>query len=430
MKITKVERSWIMYDVANSAYATIMLAVIFPIFFTNVLKEAGQAGDFWWGVGTAIATAIIAVLAPVIGAIADIHGQKKKLFSGFLIMGLIFSLIAVFTDYWQLMLIGYIFSHIGFSATCLINDSFLTDVTTPEKMDLVSSLGYGYGYIGGSTIPFLMSIGLIMFGDKIGIDGILAVKLSVIIMVIWWGLFSIPFLKNVKQIHGIEIQRRNYIKNTFIRIAETAKKIFFNKTMLFFIIAYFFYIDGVGTVISMSTSYGSALGLNSTSMILALLLTQIVAFPCAILFGKLSARFTAFKMILIAIIIYLGICILGFTMGYGLEENTLTTQGASKIFWSLAFLVGTVQGGIQAISRSYFGKLVPPKNAGEYFGFFDVFGKFAAVIGPALYSATFAITKRSSFSILSIILLFAIALTILIIGQKHFIAAEQSAIQE
>lgn len=419
LKMTKIEKSWVMYDFANSAYATIMIAAIFPIFFTQVCQEAGQAGDFWWGVGTSIATAIVAVMAPIIGTIADFKGCKKKIFGLFLGLGLGFSLLSILADIWQLMLVGYVISYIGFLGSCLINDSFLTDVTTPERMDTISSWAYALGYIGGSTIPFLMGIGLIMFGGKIGIDGVMAVKLSLLIMVLWWAIFSIPFLKNVKQVHGIDRPEKNVVKETFKSIFKTAKKIFTYKAMFVFVLAYFFYIDGVNTVINMATSYGSSLGLDGTGMILALMVTQLVAFPCAILFGKLSRKFGSIPMLICAICVYLFICILGFVMGFGLEENFLSISTATTMFWCLSALVGSVQGGIQAISRSYFGKLVPPENSGEYFGFFDIFGKFAAVIGPALYALTFGLTGRSSLSILSIILLFVVALTILITGRKH-----------
>lgn len=420
MKMTKPEKSWIMYDVANSVYATVMVAAIFPIYFANVCKGVGVSGDYWWGIGTSIGTFIVAVLAPVIGAFADVNGLKKKIFSGFLFLGLAFTLFNAFNDNWKLMLLGYILSHIGFQGSCLLNDSFLTDVTTEERMDTISSWAYALGYIGGSTIPFLICIALVSFGENFGVDGVLAVKLSLIITTLWWGLFSIPFLKNVKQLYGVQKGEKGMVKDAFVRIAQTAKKIVSNKAMMFFIIAYFFYIDGVNTVISMSTAYGSTLGLDSTGMILALMVTQIVAFPCAILFGKLSQKFGSIKLLLSAIVIYFFICLLGFVMGYGLEENFLTIKGATTIFWILATLVGTVQGGIQAISRSFFAKLVPPESAGEYFGFFDIFGKFAAVVGPALYSFSTVITGRSSFGILSIILLFFVGFVMIASGRKYF----------
>jgi UMF1 family MFS transporter len=418
-KFSREENSWIMYDWANSVYATIMMAAVFPIYFSSVAGAAGQQGDYWWGIASSVSMAIVAVLAPIVGAFADYKGFKKKFFLFFLVLGLGFTLFSAITTNWFLLMMGYLISNIGFSGSCLIYDSFLTDVTTPERMDKVSGFGYALGYIGGSTIPFLISIALIMFGPDLGMSNATAIRISVLLAVVWWGVFSIPFIKNIRQNHGLKNPGKGIVKETFKSIGRTAKAIFQNKSIFVFILAYFFYIDGVGTVIKMSTAFGTTLGLDTTGMILALLVTQIVAFPCSILFSSLSRRFGSLHMLFCAVCVYLLICITGFIMGYGLEENLFGIDVGLILFWTLAFLVGTVQGGIQAISRSYFGKLVPPENSGEYFGFFDIFGKFAAVLGPALYSFTKGITGRSSFSILSIILLFLVALVIMLVGRKH-----------
>lgn len=421
--MTKQEKSWVMYDWANSVYATIMMAAVFPIYFTTMANsQLGQdMGDYWWSIGTSVSMALVAISAPIIGAFADYKGFKRRLFIFFLALGLGFTLFSALFDQWQLMLLGYALSHIGFSGSCLIYDTFLTDVTTKERMDTVSSYGFALGYIGGSTIPFLFSIALIQFGDNFGINTTMAIKISLVISVIWWAGFSIPFLKNIKQNHWVEKPKNNVVKDTFKSIGNTAKKIYRNKSMFFFVLAYFFYIDGVGTVINMSTSYGTTLGLNATSMILALLVTQLVAFPCSILFSRLSQKHGSLQMLTVAVMMYLAICVVGFVMGYGLEEELFSLGVAQGLFWTLAIMVGTVQGGIQAISRSHFGKLVPPKNSGEYFGFFDIFGKFATVLGPALYAVTKSITGRSSFSIFSIILLFLVALAILILRRKDLL---------
>lgn len=413
---TKQEKSWIMYDWANSVFATIMVAAVFPIYFTNICDSATGRGDMWWGIGTSIATAILAVFAPLLGSLADYRGYKIRLFRIFLIIGLVFTLCNAFTDAWPLMLVGYMLSQIGWSGSCFMYDSLLSDVTTEDRMDKVSSMGYGMGYIGGSTIPFVVSIVLIST-----IGGALAVKLSLVITVLWWGIFSIPILRGVKQKYGKEIPQTRFIKDAAVSMTQTFKEIAGNKGILIFLVAYFFYIDGVNTVINMATSYGTTLKLDQTSMILALMVTQLVAFPFAILFGRLSEKVGAIKMLLSAIGVYCFICILGFFMGFGLEESYFGIGAAQIIFWILAVLVGMVQGGIQAISRSYYLKLVPPEKSGEFFGFFDIFGKFAAVLGPALYALIKGMTGRSSFSILSIILLFLIALAILLLGWKHIV---------
>jgi UMF1 family MFS transporter len=421
--MTREEKSWIMYDWANSVYATIMMAAVFPIYFTNIAEGAGQPGDFWWGIGTSAAMVIIAVLAPVVGALSDFIGYRMRLFSIFFAIGVGFTLASAFFDSWVILLFGYAISHIGFSGSCLVYDSFLADVTSPGRMDKISGYGFAFGYIGGSTIPFLASIALISFGESFGVGASLAVKISVALAAVWWGLFTIPFLRNVRQRHGIEKPKSHAIIGAaFSSIAQTAKNIIGSKKILLFIIAYFFYIDGVGTVINMSTSYGATLGLDTTSMILALLVTQLVAFPCSIWFSSLMRRFGSLNMIRVAVCEYLLICVVGFFMGFGLEEGYFGVGTAVALFWTLAVMVGTVQGGIQAGSRSYYCQMVPPEKSGEYFGFFDIFGKFAAVLGPLLYAATKGITGRSSLSILSIIALFLAALLIMGLGSKHLAA--------
>ena len=422
-RITREERSWIMYDWANSVYATIMMAAVFPIYFTSVAGSAGQSGDYWWGIGTSAAMIIVAVLAPVIGALADFTGYRKKMFSVFFAIGVGFTLASAFFDNWALLLCGYAISHIGFSGSCLVYDSFLSDVTTPERMDKISGYGFAFGYIGGSTIPFLVSIALIMFSGKLGITEAVAIKISVVMTAVWWGLFTIPFLKNVQQRYSIEKPKSHtVIRAAFSSIGHTAKNIFKNKKLLFYIIAYFFYIDGVGTVINMSTAYGATLGLDSTSMILALLVTQLVAFPCSMWFSSLSQKFGSLKMIRAAVCEYTLICVVGFFMGFGLEKNLFGVGTAVILFWILACMVGTVQGGIQAISRSYYCQMIPPENSGEFFGFFDIFGKFAAVLGPLLYAVVRRITDSSAYAILSILVLFIIGFIMLGAGGKHFTA--------
>ena len=418
-KMNKTEKSWVLYDFANSSYATIMVAAIFPIYFSQVCESVGQTGDYWWGIASSVSALIVAVLAPIIGALADIKGYKKKLLVFFIALGLGFSIIGALSTHWQMLLTAYLVSNIGFLGGNVVYDSFLTDITSRDRMATISSWAYGLGYIGGSTIPFLMGVALVVFGENFGVDGTMAVKYSLWIMIFWWGLFSIPIIKNVQQIHGIDKPQDFRLLDTWGWVIETAKKIVKNKAMLVLMASYFFYIDGVNTVISMSTSYGTTLGLDSTGMILALVVTQLVAFPCAIYFGQLSQKFGSLKMIKVAIWIYLLICSLAFVMGYGLEESVLTLQQSTTLFWILAILVGMVQGGIQAISRSTFAKLVPPENSGEYFGFFDIFGKFAAIMGPALYASILAITGKSYFAIFSLIVLFILALVILKFGKNE-----------
>ena len=415
-RFTKAEKSWIMYDWANSIYATNIMAAIFPIYFA---MQANETGNKLYGFAVSAAALVVALLAPILGAIGDFSGMKKKLFAGFLVLGLVFTAV---------MLVGFILSRIGFSGSCLFYDSFLTDVTTPERMDRVSSWGYAMGYIGGSTIPFIISIAVMLLMNQ----SVLSYKIAILIVVVWWAVFSIPFLKNVKQQYSVEDAPQALAKEAFRNAWKTFKDILKDKKILFFIIAYFFYIDGVDTIISMATNYGETLGLGAIGMILALLVTQIVAVPFSILFGNLAKKVGAMRMIAIAVCVYFVITILGFFMGFNIEQAELSggdidaaLKLSSTLFWILATLVGTVQGGIQALSRSYFGQLIPPERSNEYYGFLDIFGKFSCVIGPALYAATYAATGRASLGILSIIVLFFGGMVALFAGRKYMKAEEK-----
>ncbi len=424
-RFTKAEKSWIMYDWANSIYATNIMAAIFPIYFA---MQANETGNKLYGFAVSAAALVVAVLAPILGAIGDFSGMKKKLFAGFLVLGLVFTAVMAAFEDWRLMLVGFILSRIGFSGSCLFYDSFLTDVTTPERMDRVSSWGYAMGYIGGSTIPFIISIAVMLLMNQ----SVLSYKIAIMIVVVWWAVFSIPFLKNVKQQYSVEDAPQALAKEAFRNAWKTFKDILKDKKILFFIIAYFFYIDGVDTIISMATNYGETLGLGAIGMILALLVTQIVAVPFSILFGNLAKKVGAMKMIAIAVCVYFVITILGFFMGFNIEQAELSggdidaaLKLSSTLFWILATLVGTVQGGIQALSRSYFGQLIPPERSNEYYGFLDIFGKFSCVIGPALYAATYAATGRASLGILSIIVLFFGGIVALFAGRKYMKAEEK-----
>lgn len=424
-RFTKAEKSWIMYDWANSIYATNIMAAIFPIYFA---MQANETGNKLYGFAVSAAALVVALLAPILGAIGDFSGMKKKLFAGFLVLGLVFTAVMAAFEDWRLMLVGFILSRIGFSGSCLFYDSFLTDITTPERMDRVSSWGYAMGYIGGSTIPFIISIAVMLLLNQ----SVLSYKIAILIVVVWWAVFSIPFLKNVKQQYSVEDAPQALAKEAFRNAWKTFKDILKDKKILFFIIAYFFYIDGVDTIISMATNYGETLGLGAIGMILALLVTQIVAVPFSILFGNLAKKVGAMKMIAIAVCVYFVITILGFFMGFNIEQAELSggdidaaLRLSSTLFWILATLVGTVQGGIQALSRSYFGQLIPPERSNEYYGFLDIFGKFSCVIGPALYAATYAATGRASLGILSIIVLFFGGMVALFAGRKYMKAEEK-----
>lgn len=407
---TKEEKSWIFYDWANSAFSAIVAAIILPLFFKEIARMGGLAdidATAYWGYATSSGTLICAVLAPFFGTLGDLRGLKKKLFTAFMLLGVVSTLLLAATDNWKLLLLFYILGTLGFNGSCIYYDGFLHDVTTEERMDRVSTMGYGLGYIGGSTIPLVVSLLIIQFGDQIGISSLLATKLSFVLTAVWWLIFTIPMLKNVRQKHGIAPEK-HIVSQTLRSMAQTGKRILANRSVFFFLIAYFFYIDGVGTIIHMATVFGDSCGLGSMDMMVILLIVQIVAFPFAILYGKLAGKFGAHRMILVGIATYIVVC----AVGYNLQEMS--------DFLMLAVLVGTAQGGIQALSRSFYGRIVPAETANEFFGFFDVFGKFSAVIGPALFGIVAQLTGVTHYGALAVMGMFILggAIMIFLVPQK------------
>ena len=393
---TKEEKSWIFYDWANSAFSAIVAAIILPVFFKSMAESSGVSAvdaTAYWGYATSLGTLICAVLAPFLGTLGDFRGMKKKLFTAFMLLGVVSTFLLALTNSWQGLLLFYVLGTLGFSGSCIYYDSFLLDVTDVSRMDRVSSVGYGLGYIGGSTIPLVISLVLIQFGSGFGVPTMLATKFSFILTAVWWLVFTIPMLRHVQQKHAIEPDR-DMFAHTLRNMKDTLSMIVKNRSILFFVIAYFFYIDGVGTIIHMATVFGSSCGLDSMDLMVVLLVVQIVAFPFAILYGRLADRFGSRKMILFGIATYIVVCMLGFN----LKEM--------KDFLLLAVLVGTAQGGIQALSRSFYGKLVPAEHASEYFGFFDVFGKFSAVIGPALFGVVAQLTGVTNYGALAVMFMF------------------------
>ncbi|MFD1851496.1 MFS transporter [Oceanobacillus bengalensis] len=402
----KEEKSWMMYDWANSAYSIIITTAIFPIFFKGVAENAGVSGadsTAYLGYTISISTFILAMLGPILGTIADYKGMKKKFFLFFFILGTASTIALVFVpaNNWVMLLIVYMLTTIGARGANVFYDAFIVDVTEAERMDEVSARGYALGYIG-SVIPFIICIAIILLSqmEMIPLAVSTASKIAFLITAIWWICFTLPLLKNVKQIHWVEREPR-IVASSFTRLGKTFKDIRQYRAIFLFLLAYFFYIDGVGTIISMSTAYGSDVGLSSTGLIIALLAVQIVAAPFAILFGKLAIRFGAKKMIYAGIIIYIFVCI------YAMFLETLVD------FWVLAMLVATAQGGIQALSRSFFAQMVPKEKSNEFFGFYNIFGRFAAVTGPFLVGVTTQMTGSSAIGVFSLAILFVIGFVIL-----------------
>lgn len=400
-KFNKVEKSWILYDWANSAYTLTITTTLLPLYFKSVYENAGglaTTGTAYWGYANSISTLFLALLAPILGTLADYKGYKKKFFNMFLVLGVVSTMLLpiVPASNWMLLLGLYVISAIGYSGANVFYDAFLVDVTTEEKMDKVSTSGFAWGYIG-STIPFILCMAVVMMAQKgaIPISVTAATQIAFVVNAIWWLIFTIPMLKNVKQLYGIE-REENPVKKSFLRIGRTFLNIRKHKKVFLFLLAYFFYIDGVDTIIKMSTSYGSDLGINSQTLLIVLLVTQFVAFPFAIIYGKLADRFKGKTMLYVGIIMYTIICTYAFFLKTSLD------------FWILAMLVGTSQGGLQALSRSYFGKIIPKENANEFFGFYNIFGKFAAIMGPALMGVVTQLTGKSNYGVFSIVILFII----------------------
>lgn len=406
-KLTKQEKSWALYDWANSAYSIVVVTAIFPLYFKASATEAGLAASTstaYWGYANSIATLLISILAPLLGTIADFKGFKKRFFTFFFLLGILFTMLLALVpfDQWIFLLACFILTAVGFAGANIFYDAFLVDVTTEERMSRTSAYGYATGYIG-STIPFLIGIGLIMSAqmELIPLSLTIAMQAAFIITALWWGLFTIPFLKNIEQVYYIE-PVPNPVRTSFKRLYATFKNIQSYKSLFLFLLAYFFYIDGVHTILTMSTAYGTDMGLSSTTLLIVLFVTQVVAAPFSILYGKLAGKYNEKNMILVGIIIYSLICIYAFFMDSAID------------FWILAMLVGSSQGGIQALSRSYFAKLVPKESSNEFFGFYNIFGKFAAITGPFLMGVTTQITGQSNMGIFSLVILFVVGAAILI----------------
>lgn len=380
MKFSKKEKSWMLYDVGNSAF-TLLITTIMPIYF-NALAESGGLTEVeylaYWGYAASITTLIVAFLGPVCGSVADTKGFKKPIFLATLSIGVTGCIALGLAKEWLIFLIIFVIAKVGYSGSLIFYDAMLADITTEDKMDQVSSLGYAGGYIG-SCIPFILCLILVLGAERFGLTMQTAMTLAFLITAMWWVVMTIPLIKSYKQVHYVERKPR-IVAESFKRLGRTLSTVKKQKKVFLFLLGFFFYIDGVYTIIDMATAYGSALGLDTTGLLIALLVTQIVAFPFAILFGKLAKKYRAENLITICILAYFGIAVFAYFL-----ENQIQ-------FFTLAVLVGMFQGGIQALSRSYFTKIIPANRAGEYFGLMDICGKGAAFLGTAIVSSISQIT--------------------------------------
>lgn len=371
-KLTKLEKYWILYDVGNSAF-TLLVATILPIYFNALAGGEGLSEVqylAYWGYAASVSTLIVALIGPICGTIADTKGYKKPIFIVSMMVGVLGCAALSVPTSWVIFLAVFVIAKVGYSSSLIFCDSMLSDVTTPDRMDMVSSHGYAWGYIG-SCIPFVISLLFVLGNEAIGISMGTAMTIAFFLNAGWWFVVTIPLLKNYEQKNYVEKQD-HVIRSSFGRLAGTFKEMKKHKKIFIFLLAFFFYIDGVYTIIEMATAYGSALGLDSTGLLLALLVTQIVAFPFALLFGRLAKQYETGKLIQLCIAAYTCIALFAIQLDKQWE------------FWVLAVCVGMFQGAVQALSRSYFAKIIPPEKSGEFFGIFDICGKGASFMGTAL----------------------------------------------
>jgi len=417
--LTKTERSWALFDCAESVFPAIMLSTFFPIFFLSIAGGGGSAGALWWASGLAVSRIIVGIAAPFIGALIDYRGFKKRLLTISIVGGSASTFLTAIIGTWQPMFLFFMLAHVFWAVSNQIYDSYLPDITTKDRMHKVSSIGYAWGYGIGTPIPYVISLLLVMFGSNFGIDFYAAVRLSVALVAIWMLAFSIPMIMNARHQYENKIPEKGLFRKVAADVRDTAVKIARNKGLLLFLIAYVLYIDGIGTVSVVGPIFGTAIGLSNEGMLLAFLIAPLVSFPFSLLFGKLSKKICATKLILAGVFIYCLIAFMAFGLGLGVEAEAVTPAFGLAVFFAMNFLVGTAQGGIWALSRSVFGKLIPPESSGEYFGFFEIMGRFAAILGPVLFAFVMSATGRSSFGVLTIVAVLAVSVIVFLSARKH-----------
>jgi UMF1 family MFS transporter len=406
MENKKEVYSWVLYDWANSAFATTILAAVLPIFYRTVAAKglANNLATSYWGYTQAVGMLIIALLSPILGAISDFSNSKKQFLRFFAYLGIIGTGLLFFIGEGDYLLASlyFILASIGFSGANVFYDSFLPQIVAPKRMDYVSSLGYAAGYLGGGLL-LVINLMMIQKAASFGIAStLMATRLSFVTVALWWFIFSIPIFRNISDFPTKKNFRfKKYIKVGFARVARTFRNIKKYRELFKFLIAFWVYNDGVGTIIRMATIYGSEIGIGQSDLIGALVLTQFIGIPFALLFGKLGERIGAKRGIIIGLSVYLLITIVGYFMTTAIH------------FWILAGMVGLVQGGVQALSRSLYGVMVPQNKSAEFYGFFGVSSKFAAITGPFIFALVGQLTGSSRWGIISLASFFIIGMIIL-----------------
>jgi UMF1 family MFS transporter len=407
---------WVFYDWANSAFATTVMVAFFPVFFKQYWSAdvSAQESTFWLGVTNGGASFLLAIMAPLLGLLGDRGGSRLRFLFAFTALGVVATaaLALLSQGQWQWAAVLFALASIGFWGGIIFYDSLLMDVAPREKLDSVSAMGYGFGYLGGGILLVInvwMTLDPAFFGF---VDASGAVKASFVAVAVWWALFSIPVFVFVRE-RGAEQAGANrllsikLIRESFAELIGTFREVRRYRAVLLFLLAYWLYIDGVNTIQKMAVDYGLSIGLETSSLIQAILLVQFIGFPAALLFGWVGQRISPIAGIFVCIVIYTLVTI---------YATLLTT---STEFFIMAGAIGCVQGGIQALSRSYYGRLIPPHRAGEFYGFYNMMGKFAAVLGPLLMGTTALLSGSSRIAILSIVILFAAGATLLLFSVRR-----------
>lgn len=427
-------RAWALYDVANSAFQTTIITAVFPNFFTRVAAAGAEPGAppllsppeatavFSWG--TTACLTFIAVLGPILGAIADYRAARKKMLAAFVAIGVVTTAAMVTIDpgEWQWAMALFMISNVAIAASFVFYDSLLPHIASPDEMDRVSTTGYAVGYLGGGVL-LAVNLAWILSPGTFGLPGgVAAIKLSFLSVAVWWLLFSIPLLRRVPEppraLEADERGNENAVVAAFVRLRETLRELQAYRNAFLMLVAFMLYNDGIQTIIKMASIYGAEVGIDLNAQIAAFVIVQFVGIPFSFLFGALAGRIGAKTAIYFSLVVYTGISLLGYFMT------------SAWHFFALAFLVGTVQGGSQALSRSLFARMIPRHKSSEYFGFFSVFEKFAGIAGPAIFAAAVTLTGSSRPAVLTVIAFFvagALVLRRVDVAQGEQEAALESA---
>ena len=409
----KLVRSWVLYDWGNSAFATTVMAAILPVFYADVAAKGldSTLASSYWAYAQSIGVFLVAILAPILGAIADYSAAKKKFLQFFDFTGIISSILLALVgegDY-ILALLLFIVGSVGFSAANIFYDAFLPEVAAEDEIDKVSTRGFAMGYVGGGIL-LAINVVMLLKHDWFGMaNQAVASRAAFVTVGIWWLFFSIPLFKNIIEEKKTRGKRtKSYAKIGFERDRNTFKEILNYKQVLLFLLAFWLYNDGISTIIRMATIYGKDVGIDTNSLITALLITQFVGIPSTFLLGWLAGKFTAKRVLLATLYIYLGIVVLGYFMTSAVH------------FYLLAVCVGLVQGGAQALSRSIFGRMIPDHKHAEFYGFYGISSKFSAVFGPFLFGLVGQLTGSSRNGILSLVFFFIVGIILL-----HFLNVDK-----